>query len=151
MTFTLPSPPPGAWYLLLRADVNNWVVESDNGNNLLAIPVAVDYAPVPAADLVVDSISTPGGALAVGSTATLGFTVRNAGTAATPGNHLWSDGLFLSQDQTLSSDDLQLGGTVYNAGTLAPGATYSGAVTTTVPDVSPGTWYLSSGRTTWGS
>ena len=45
VTFTLPSPAPGAWYLLLRADVNNWLAESNNANNLLAIPVAVDFAP----------------------------------------------------------------------------------------------------------
>src|SRR5688572_7461996 len=49
VTFTLPSPPPGAWYLLLRADVNNWLAESNNGNNLLAIPVIVEYAPTPTA------------------------------------------------------------------------------------------------------
>lgn len=138
--FVVPSTPPGTWNLLLRTDANNTLDESSNVNNVYGTTVTIDYAPPPKPDLVVTGFNVPSGPLLIGSTVNLGFTVRNAGTAHAP--RFWSDGLWLSRDQSFSLDDEQFGGGIYVENLLEINATYGRSFTVQVPNVALGTWYL---------
>ncbi|MGE3909326.1 MAG: CARDB domain-containing protein [Chloroflexota bacterium] len=140
ITFTVPSTPPGNWYVLLHANVNGNPSESNAANNAIAIPVSVDYAPSPNPDLEIANIQAPPRPLLTGSEVTLGYTVANSGTMPAAGP--WADTLVLSQDAVLSPDDLQLISAVYAGSPLVPDATYQQSRTVTVPDVASGTWYL---------
>ncbi|MEK7676988.1 MAG: pre-peptidase C-terminal domain-containing protein, partial [Verrucomicrobiota bacterium] len=42
---TLPKWPPGTYYLIARADANNWLVESNEANNAISVPITLT-APV---------------------------------------------------------------------------------------------------------
>ena len=91
LVFTLVNAPAGNLYLLVRADANATLDESNNANNVFTAQVNITSPPPPGPDLVIDRISAPAGPLLVGSTVVVGMTVRNAGTAAAP--RFWSDGL----------------------------------------------------------
>ena len=145
---TTVRPPVGTWYFLLEADTNGSLAEADKSNNVLAVPITVQAPPIRVPDLKVESITASPDPLIAGSSATLSVTVRNAGGAAT--SHAWSDGLFLSQDPTLSADDMQIAGLSFVSGALDPDASYTRVWTVTVPTVGPGTWYLVTLIDQWG-
>jgi hypothetical protein len=138
--FVVPSTPPGTWNLLMHVDANGTLAESSNTNNVYTIPVNIDYAPPPKPDLVIAGFNVPEGPLLIGAKVALGFTVRNAGTAYAP--RFWSDGLWLSSDQTYSLDDVQVGGGLFVDTLLEVNATYGRSWTVEIPNVAPGTWYL---------
>jgi RHS repeat-associated protein len=90
-----------------------------------------------APDLVPSGISATG-ALTPGGTVTISWLVTNNAQAGTGD---WTDAVFLSATPTLGPDAILLG-SVAHVGGLAPGASYAGILTTTVPAVANGTYYV---------
>jgi subtilase family serine protease len=133
-TPTLPDVPPGTYYLLFRTDSTNTLYEGGADANNDAAPIAIA---IHTPDLVPTGIDAP--ATAVGGTQiTVTFTVANQGTAAADPN--WNDQLWLSTDQALGGDTL-LTNSARTTG-LSAGASYDTVKMPTLPDVTPGAYFL---------
>ncbi|QRN99926.1 hypothetical protein JRI60_13275 [Archangium violaceum] len=135
ITGTVPSVPPGAWYLGAYADRSNArpeLIETNNGRGTL---LGVGLRP----DFVVTAMTEVPQVVAPDASFTTFVTVCNPGTAS--GSALVE--LFLSKDAVLSRDqDVHVGS--FPTSTLAPGAcTFMPAkVIATVPAASQGELYL---------
>ncbi len=136
-TLTLPGVPAGPYYLLFVADAQNNVSESDETNNVRAVPIILT---VPDVDLVVTAADAPVTAKA-GATVDLSWTVENQGHDAASSS--WFDYVYLSTDDQLDfSDTYVTDSYVSNATPLAPGAGYSRDEAITLPSVPAGRYYL---------
>jgi len=128
----------GKWYLILRADGNNNVSESNESNNDVAIPLQVDLSPVP--DLVPIAVSTSE-LLMAGQSMKITYSVTNKGAHATRQDK-WSDTYYLSTSATLNpSTDIKLGSKTH-VGSLEVGMSYSSEVQFTIPQNATGNYML---------
>ena len=99
VTVTVPNNATlGHRFLLFVADSSNSQAETDETNNLVAIPVTVDALAV---DLVVSDISAPPEGVS-GQSVTLNWTVTNDGTDSI--SKTWTDRIYLSNDANIGSD-----------------------------------------------
>ena len=89
-------------------------------------------------DLVAGTVTIPPNAVP-GENITVAYQVTNNG--ANPADGAWTDSLYLSTTQTWSASDPLLG-TVQEDQDLAAGASYTGALTTPLPGVDPGSYYV---------
>ncbi len=132
---TLSNVAAGQWYLLLAADAHNQQLETDETNNVLAQAVTVT-----APDLVIDSLDAPATG-AWGEQLALQWLLHNVGNGPAGGS--WQDYVYLSNDMTLSGDDVYLGySPVTPAGALEPDQTLSNGVVVTLPTGRTGPQYL---------
>lgn len=122
----------GEYYLFLRTDAYQQVTETNKSNNSNALAPLTLIITRQTPDLQVTQITTPSTA---GSrqAITISFTVENRGTAATQANS-WVDGIWLSLDDTLDSDDILLD-QVQRSGSLLVNGSYTVHRTVTLPDV----------------
>src|SRR5262249_53254884 len=100
-SFTIPSyynVALGDDYLLIFTDVNNFVSESVEANNITAVPIKLLYP----ADLTVSTASAPASAL-VGQSIPVSWTVTNQGSSQAFGS--WTDAFYLSNDNVLDASD----------------------------------------------
>jgi RHS repeat-associated protein len=138
LNLTLANTTTGSKYLLFVTDKNNQQGEVNESNNVRAQSITVT-----APDLQVDSIVLPSNGT-FGNSVNLSWTVRNAGDATAARS--WRDRLYLSRDNTLSSDDVLLWTqAIDNAFPLAAGATYTRSIAATLPlqaTLSDGTYYI---------
>jgi len=75
-----------------------------------------------------------------GDVLTIDFDVDNIGSnTADSADNDWTDNIFLSRDATFDSTDKTLGG---SGDTIAEAEMYTATVSITIPDVSPGDYYL---------
>src|SRR5262249_18396773 len=111
----------GDVYLLFRTDRYSDVSESDETNNVTAVPIHIN-----AADLQVTgtpTISQNPVEEGNNQTVNLTWTVTNTNGAATASSSSWTDRVFISSDQVYDgSDTLVTSQTHNNAGGLAAGA-----------------------------
>ncbi len=97
----LPSDLVGDYFLLLVADKDQSVWDTDRGNNLFAKPISML-----ASDLVIsDTVLSPANQLLDGDV-TVSWTVENQGSAPAFGN--WQDRVWFSTDDQLGVGDVQL-------------------------------------------
>jgi subtilase family serine protease len=129
----------GSYYLLIQADDNNNVFESDETNNMAVVPVTFNILPPdlvplpPAASLVLTASPRPN--------LTLTWGVTNQGTGPAIGNWSWEDTVYFSPDPVLDSSDQWL--THLNQpGPIPPGGSYWWTNTLSLPVVQSGTYYL---------
>jgi len=110
----------GARYLIVITDSGNTVVESNEANNTVAIPLTISAG---APDLRVGSFSPRLGTnpVLVGSSLAFDYRIDNPGAGATSGAS-WVDRLVLSQDDIVGNADDILLGSYAEAGVLAAGA-----------------------------
>jgi hypothetical protein len=73
---------PGVYYLLVQADPDGAIADSNRANNLIGAPLTLSLPPLP--DLVVGQVSSPALASA-GDSITISWAVTNLGTAAAVG------------------------------------------------------------------
>lgn len=92
----------GNYYLLYRADINNYVLESNESNNVFAREISIS---IPQPDLIVENALAPISAVA-GSNIQLDYQIKNQGNATAGSSNT---NFYLSNDSTYSSDDLFLG------------------------------------------
>src|SRR5882672_2199533 len=152
----VPSVAPGSYYLILVTDgFGNRVLESDDTNNTLAVPVTVGQA-----DLVVTALTGVPAQVSSQQLLPVSWTVKNQATAGaasgsfvpccaqtdhgtTQYNNSWFDRFFLSTDATLSANDTFIGEYFRPDNfTLAAGASYTASASIHVPSVTAGSYYL---------
>ncbi|HVX64067.1 MAG TPA: CARDB domain-containing protein, partial [Pirellulales bacterium] len=141
-SLTLPSYPAGAAYLLVRTDRYADQSETNETNNLLAIPITLS---APDVDFTVSAATAPATAV-VGDNhpITVDYTVANQGTDAAAGS--WSDAIYVSDQSTFDSSAQRLE-TFYSGGgqlpaSLAAGASYTVHESVALPDTAVGARYL---------
>ena len=130
---TIPAgTPPGAWYIIAKADGDNVIPETSETNNTRSDAIVIG------SDLVVSALSTPatGGA---GLPITVTDTVKNQGGGSTLVSTTTS--FYLSTDATLGSGDVLLGTRPVDA--LGPNATSPGTTALAIPaGIAPGNYYV---------
>src|SRR5581483_2603392 len=128
----------GAYTVFFRLDTGNVILESNESDNLVAVPIQVLFAPPPA-DLTVDAVTVP----ATGNTGqpiSVSWRVTNNGTATTQVAS-WSDQVFLSSDAVFGGDVLL--GTFTHTGALDAGGSYGQVQNVTLPvNLAAGTYTL---------
>ena len=105
---------------------DNW------GLNHFAITPSIAAVP-PDVDLVVDSVTAEATEAIFGEDLEISWVVRNQGTETTTTS--WLDRIYLSTDESLSSDDIALGSLPSQKSELAPGESYSQTLTVDLPIV----------------
>src|SRR6185295_19847095 len=114
---TVINAPPGNYFIILKTDSTDALLESNETNNTRTVPIAVS---VP--DLVIDRL-TVAPAAHFGRSLEVVWTVRNAGNGgARPG---WSDRISLSTDALGANDISLLTLSASPFAPLAPGASYT--------------------------
>jgi subtilase family serine protease len=113
---TLPFVATGTYYLILKADANNVVVESNEANNVVTVPVTLNGP-----DLIPTAVSAV--ASADGLQKNVVVTVKNVGSAAS--DAFWRIQLYLSRDTQLDAADTLLLTSSALGGALAPGDTFT--------------------------
>ncbi|HQQ00531.1 MAG TPA: CARDB domain-containing protein [bacterium] len=136
--FDLPRGISGRYYVFLGTDRHNDVFELSDSNNVGYDPASVDVIIPPPADLIVSSITVPSQGTP-GQDATLQWTVTNQGVNPALGS--WTDSVYLSGDTAWDIEDA-LVGRVQHSGPLSPSASYSASITTRLPGVVPGQYYV---------
>ena len=132
-TIAIPNLPPGIYYLVVRADrIGNVTEAKEDDNDLASVAITVRTPDLRPKEITVDpAVVDAGGKLEVS------WTVTNEG--GTLARASWFDGLWLNTGQTP-------GGTFFDdterPSDLAAGASYTVSRTITVPNLSPGTYYL---------
>ncbi|MCZ8249497.1 CARDB domain-containing protein, partial [Microcystis sp. LE19-195.1E] len=135
LNVTLPSTATGDRYLLFKADNYNYQGETDENNNVYSLPINIS-----ASDLQVTATNAPTSAI-LGETVELTWTVTNNGTGAASQD--WYDRVYLSSNQTLDSNDVQVTYELIATQTpLATGASYTISKNVTLPSFNPGNQYL---------
>ncbi|TAK33737.1 MAG: hypothetical protein EPO21_11995 [Chloroflexota bacterium] len=130
---TAPKVAPGNYFLILRADMYNAVIESSEMNNSVAIPFTIQST-----DLVPTAFTAPTIAPA-GQSVALSWTVKNQGNADAASS--WEDRVYLSTDTTLDSTDTYVTRITQNTA-LTAGISYGVSQTVNSPRVTPGDYYL---------
>ncbi|MFP5275442.1 CARDB domain-containing protein, partial [Coleofasciculus sp.] len=134
---TIPEIATGDYFFLFKADGSEQQQEADETDNITAIPIQIS----PPADLVVNSVTAPVTAN-FGDTITIDWQVANSGIGTT--TRTWRDRVFLSSDNTISTNDTILL-TEFAPTTLASGQTYNQSVSVTLPlnnSIQAGTYFL---------
>lgn len=96
-SITIPNTKTGSRYLLFVADAGAIQNESDEGNNILAVPINLQ-----APDLIVSDAFAPLSAT-WGETSEVSWTVKNQGSVAAAAS--WWDQVYLSDDNILDGTD----------------------------------------------
>lgn len=105
---TIPDDISGDFRILVQVDAGNQVTEcSGESNNVTVSPVTLHVTLSPQPDLQVSDVNAPPTATG-GQTIQINWVVSNDGDAATSAP-LWYDRVVLSIDQSVSSDDINLG------------------------------------------
>ncbi|HEX8342999.1 MAG TPA: CARDB domain-containing protein, partial [Tepidisphaeraceae bacterium] len=128
----------GTYNVFLAADASDAVVETDNANNVNAVSPGTITISRFTADLQVTAVTAPASA-ASGQSVPVSFVVSNLGSAIT-GATSWVDQIWLSQDSTIGTGDVQLAA-VQRTNALPANGTYTVNTSVTLPDVT-GDYYL---------
>lgn len=132
-TFLVPeSTPPGAYYVLAKADWTDEVPETNEANNTRS-GSNLRVGP----DLIVSAVMVPSTA-APGTTVLVGDTTRNQGAGSASAS---VTGFFLSANASWEASDLRLGSRGVTA--LVGGASSTASTALTIPaSIAPGTYYV---------
>lgn len=138
---TIPAETPqGAYFILLKADSGDAIVETSEGNNVTSLVLNIG---TPQYDLVIESVTPAVTEAKVGDQVLVSWAGRNDGSF-TILNGWWYDEVYISADTTLDGSDIDtyIGWQGVSA-TLAAGETYTSSVQVTIPMwITPGTYYI---------
>ena len=138
-TLRMPVTQSGNYYLVFNCDAYQGVIESDDSNNIVAVPISFNIQPpdlAPLALQVPQSITSP-----PNPSLTVVWGVTNQGTGPAIGFDYWADQLYLSTDPVWDWQDLQLANQ-YESGPIASGQTYWRTNSVTVPVTQSGDYFL---------
>ena len=125
----------GTYYLLVKADQNNTVVESNEGNNVTVKALAI--AASPQADLQVNNLAVTS-ILDNGTNVKINYQLSNSGGTTASAS---TTQFFLSNDTVFDSLDTQLGSD--NVGSLTAGASQNRSVSYTLNSpLAAGNYYV---------
>ncbi|NJL51381.1 MAG: hypothetical protein HC930_02690, partial [Hydrococcus sp. SU_1_0] len=138
-TFNLPQNINGDYYVVVRTDIGNQVLETPlENNNELATSSKTSISLNAVPDLVIEQIDAPNQAIS-GQTFDVSWTVSNQGTNV---NNSWRDVFYLSRDQVFDrSSDIYLGSS-FHYGNLAAGGEYSQTASFNIPRGLSGPFYV---------
>jgi subtilase family serine protease len=129
----LPGVPAGNYYLIVKADGQDYIYEADEANNARAFPLTITTP-----DLTPTAL-TPNGPIIAGQWLDVSWTVKNQGTGEA--RAAWLDGLYLSTDNVLDGSDTLLTQT-WKSENVAAGASYTQTQNVLLPGVPAGSYYL---------
>ncbi len=133
-----PTVAPGPYHLLVQADALGAVAESNDVNNVTAIPLTVTAS---TKDLVIVGLATSSGSVAAGGSLTVSYSVKNQGSATV--TETYTDRLYLSANSTIDAGDLLLGASHGHTSDLAANGLHAHSQTVTIPPtVAPGSYHL---------
>ncbi|MCB1491569.1 MAG: hypothetical protein KDJ77_07195, partial [Rhodobiaceae bacterium] len=115
----------GDYFLLISTDANGTVIESDEGDNVTVLPLAIDLAEH--ADLVVSNVTAPAYTARDPATITVGWTVTNSGTGVGAETG-WVDRIMASYDDIIGDGDDFVLATRARTAPLALGDSYTASV-----------------------
>ncbi|MCB9251428.1 MAG: right-handed parallel beta-helix repeat-containing protein [Flavobacteriales bacterium] len=136
---TLPNGVSGNYYIFIKTDNYNSVLEVDNNNNSARDTTNTVITLTPPPDLVVTSVTRPSTAFS-GTPASTVFTVKNQGTGDTRSGG-WYDRIYLSNENVLNGSSVLLK-TLYHAGNLKADSTYQVATSVIIPNYISGRYYF---------
>jgi subtilase family serine protease len=128
---TLPTDLSGDRWVTVQTNAGNQIAEASNGNNTTLDDRVIAISLPPAPNLQVSSITAPPNAFS-GKQTVIEWTVTNTGTGATNAP-VWSDGVWLSLDNTFDNTDIFLG-SVTNPSYLNVGESYTTSLTAILPE-----------------
>lgn len=138
-SFAIPIDISGDWYLVVAADDDNVVFESNETNNSAPGPGQIHVELTPAPNLVPISVAADS-LVTSGQTIEVTWQVQNQGTGATSAP-AWKDAVYFSRDQILDeSDDLFLGEIGHDL-TLLVDSLYAVTDTLDVPSGTSGPYF----------
>ncbi|MEQ8785303.1 MAG: CARDB domain-containing protein [Pirellulaceae bacterium] len=148
LSITLPRGIDGDYYLIVRADVTNYVVEinGENDNTGAGGPIDVQLTPPP--DLTVSSVLAPGLGLS-GQPIIVRWTVANQGPADIVDGS-WTDAVYLSRDDQLDGGDTRLG-TRQRDGGIAFNDSYTAEGSFVLPEEADGSYFIIVTTDKWDS
>ena len=136
----IPSVASGDYYLLFQTDATDQLVEPGAEANNITASQVVSIAPALLPDLVITSVSPDASSLLQsGETITVNWSAANLGARAADDS--WIDRVYLSADDSVSSDDLLLGD-ISQSRSLAIGGTYEASLEATLPEAISGEFYF---------
>ena len=144
LTFQVPNNLPGnAYYVFVVTDPalttsTGAVFESNETNNSIhsTVPMIIDTPPP--TDLQVDSVTVPTTAMA-GDPVTISYTVSDHN--AVPASGTWTDAVYISLSPVYDTTARLLGRETFT-GTLQQGGSYTQTLTSTIPGLVPGNYYV---------
>ena len=134
----IPNKAPGTYYLFFASDAvtgQGSVYEGGADDNNTRGPIAIEIL---APDLVPTAFTAPG-TVDAGKAISVSYTVKNQGTGTAYAT--WYDYVYLSDDDTLTTQDTYLG-YFPRSSNLAKDGTYSSTQSVNIPNKPPGTYYL---------
>lgn len=135
-SINLPALVEGKYYLILNADYDNSIAESNEKNNTQIIPF---YIVKPVYDLAVNSLDKSLRSFTAGSTYLAKLSVSNYGNSS---SYYPKVGFYISSDSLLSSDDKLMTNSTYSV-TIEEGSSYAAQTTITLPStLTSGDYYL---------
>ncbi|MHC1708715.1 MAG: CARDB domain-containing protein [Bacteroidales bacterium] len=139
ITFTLPQGISGYYYIIVKTDHNNSLLETNDNNNTShnLDTMLVYLSPVP--DLRVAKIIVQNSAFS-GQPVSITWHVKNFGLANT-GNLSWNDRVYFSQDEVFNSSAVNLG-TFSHSGDLPQDSLYIMTRTIGIPNYIFGRFYF---------
>ncbi len=144
---TLPTRPPGPYYLIGRTDANNWLVESNEANNSIAIPITLTAPDLVAGLMVAETNVEFYPTSPESPTVEVVWAVTNIGTGVAAGQ--WSDWLYVSSNAVLDDQDTFVTSS-WGFGPLPAGGVYRQTNTVNLPKQS-GTYWLILKADAWPS
>ncbi|HZR20448.1 MAG TPA: CARDB domain-containing protein [Verrucomicrobiae bacterium] len=139
-TLQLPLTKSGTYNLVLEADENNTLIESDKSNNVTIVPINFTVLPSDLAPIGVSLptlvTSTPNPVL------TLSWSVTNQGPGSLPISPGWSDAVYFSTNGVMDGSQVRIWST-YTNGPLPAKGSYRIQAQITVPAIQSGTYFLS--------
>jgi subtilase family serine protease len=134
---TMPAVEAGSYYLIIKADSDDFVFEGQHeDNNLSSAVIAIN---IPDVDLQASAVNMPANAFS-GQMMPLSWTVANAGTRQSFASQ-WTDYVLLSRDQVFDTTDQIIGFKAHN-GALAAGASYNETLDADLPPGLSGAYYV---------
>jgi subtilase family serine protease len=132
VSVSIPSAVPGTHFLIVKADADDVLDESNEANNTAVRSIRIGP------DLIVQSLSAPANG-GTDATIVVTDTTQNSGGGPAGASVVR---FYLSTNSVLDSADTLLNGS-RSVGPLDPGASSTGSTTITIPaSIAPGTWYI---------
>ena len=126
---TIPaSTPSGTRFILVQADGLGAVVESNEGNNVAAVPITVTAG---GPDLVIEALALSSGSVGAGSSVTVSYRVANRG--GTTVTTTYTDRIYLSTNATLGTGDVLIGTSHGHTTDLPGGGTHAHSQAVAIP------------------
>ena len=141
LSFTLPINAAGVYYLIIKTDAGNQVLESNEINNTKSSsnPIIVILPPLP--DLRVTSVAAQTNIFS-GSNCIVTYTIKNFGNAPVNAADLRTDRLYITSNSILDTIGLKVAGSFAEGLALAPGQSRTITVTAIAPKHIYGTYFV---------